>query len=119
MTTLGTKVAPQIQVRWRDPPGLYPGDIRSRHVSIHLSPPVPNSQNGCMVWRSRYACNGACQRNPRKRAVEEFDDAVEELKSFAQAARLDRGAQETEEDDSIDSKHQCKAVLVVSIAGSR
>ncbi|CAD6594631.1 MAG: hypothetical protein ASARMPRED_001719, partial [Alectoria sarmentosa] len=31
-----TRISTLVQVQWMDPPGLHPGDIRSRHMVVNI-----------------------------------------------------------------------------------
>ncbi|WVO13107.1 hypothetical protein L204_100718 [Cryptococcus depauperatus] len=50
------------RLRYLDPPGLIPTDIRSRHINVQINrDALRDNPNGC-VFRVVYKCSGSCLR---------------------------------------------------------
>jgi hypothetical protein len=75
-----------VQVEWLDGPGIFPSDIRSRHMRLHLpqSHQIPEQQ---IVWRSRFICNGSCRMKANSRPAKVLKSSNAELQLVAETLR--------------------------------
>ena len=111
-----TRISSALKVRWMDPPGLYPGDIRSRHMLVEVQEreSIPVSQYHKLVWRSIFRCNGSCQREIRPKQVKSLRTPTEEMVACAQRFREGIESDKVEAEARDSYHHSCDAILLVS-----
>ena len=83
LVSRGVRMSKLLSVRWVDPPGLYPGDIRARHMLVRVSQSVSRNQNSRILFRATFRCNRSCQRLSKKRDADELEGPEEELRTYA------------------------------------
>ena len=85
MASKPTRISSYVQVRWLDAPGLYPGNIRSRHMAVKLHPLITSNYNDRLIWRSKFTCNWCCVRRPplKQEGMEAVGNAEEEMRDYA------------------------------------
>ena len=110
-----TRVSTHLKIRWMDPPGLYPGDIRSRHMMLEVdkNDMIPAHHHQKLVWRSTYRCSGSCQRQSMPHQAKTLKTSEEQLKDWTRAVRERNICTPTPPSKEL-SRHSCKAVLIVS-----
>ena len=122
MASKPTRISSLVKVRWLDPPSLYPGDIRSRHMVIELDPSITSNHDDRVIWRSKFSCNRCCERLPpeKQEQMEVIANPEEEVRAYAALRR--RAMLVGSEDSKIDTTppprdrtaHVCRARLIVS-----
>ena len=123
----GVRVSKFVRVRWLDPPGLFPGDIRTRHMHVKTLRNTPKNMDEKVIWRSLYDCNGACQRIATEDDEVEWEDCAKELERHARkleaevypANKRQRAPNDgyspspPPPDKSTAQSHSCKAQIMV------
>ena len=107
-----------VKVRWIDTPGLFPGDIRARHMAVELPPALPSGSDDQVVWRSSFECNGSCQRIITNEESDGYEGPANDLKRFAEQRRREINSAAKPNDEYLPRvphkpTHSCKVRLML------
>ncbi|WWD00042.1 hypothetical protein V866_006950 [Kwoniella sp. B9012] len=109
-------------VRWLDPPGLIPSDIRSRRFKIDVRSTYGGSRHqDRVIWRSIFICNGSCcvvDSNPEETLPMSTEEMFIRFAHTAVEQKNDPPSSPPSSDitnQTSTGKHRCKANLIVEI----